>query len=169
MRSKLKKLPVIKISDINVESLVSGSIIPKRVRFALAHPDKCCTGTFQSLAEIDAYCSNKVLTAKRKDYYDGWEQRYRSEYPEKGFGQLFLIHLNWVLNTGSHAVEYESRKGPYLVLMSMNRSYREVHDNIIEHPMELVLRTGESIWQVYSFYVEGLPNIEEDPICKDFL
>lgn len=159
MRSTLKKLPVIKISDINVESLASGSLIPKRIRFALAHPDKCCTGTFQSLAEIDAYCSDKVLEAKRKDFYGG---------DPRGFGQLFLIHLDWVLNTGFHAIEYESRKGPYLVLMSMHRSYREVHDNIIEHPRELVVRTGQSTWQVYSFYTEDLPDIEEDPICEDF-
>jgi hypothetical protein len=158
IRSKLNSLPVIKLSDIDVESLASGSFYPKRVRFVMTHLDKCCTATFHSLAEIDSYCSEKVLKAKRKDFYGG---------DPRGISKLIEIHINWVLNTGSHAIEYESRNGPYLVLRSMDRSYREVHNNVIEHPRELIARTGQSTWQVYNFYAEGLPDIEEDPICED--
>lgn len=143
MRSTLKKLPVVNIRDIDVESSVSGSLIPKSVRFVLAHPDKYYIGTFQSLTEIDAYCSNKILTAKRKDFYGG---------NPKGIRELIGISIDWILNTGCHAITYESWNEPYLVLKS--------YDNIIECPRELVLRTGESTWQVYSFYAEGIPNIK---------
>lgn len=162
MRSTLKKLPVINISDIDVESLASESLMPKRIRFAMANPDKCCTATFHSLAEIDAYCSNKRQIAKWKGFSD-ITGAFKDEFPD-GL-------ITSALNLGTHAVCWDDRKGPYLVLRSVSDN-EGINlgklDGRTYWPKELVARTGQSTWQVYSFYAEGLLDIEEDPICEDF-